>query len=418
MQRWRISEEDKISRLPNEILSHILSFLTTKKAVRTSLLSKRWTDLWQSCDTIDFTDIQVYCNRTNRKCNKLVESVLATTDSRNINTFLLEILYGHPHFAYKVSFRNVVKWVNMIVLQNELKNLCLHLDVDEYDDEDNNEDEHFLPKLPTSIFTSQTLVSLDLRRFCVKGFNFSSVGFGFPSLKTLHLDDVEFPRGRDFLLLLYGCPILEDLKLFQVCLRCWFNVSVVLQEFENLRLPKLTRTDIIESLWDILPLEALSTSKSLCLDTLQHHLAFKAQAQTQVPSDDIPIFYNLTHLKLHNSWDLVVRVLHHCPKLQNIELFEDMYGARGNGDDDEESCEELEFVPQCLLSHLRSCTIQNLGRLERDLILPTYILKNARVLQTMKIKIWYRSEQPEIERKFSLCSKASASCQLLFYANF
>ncbi|XP_058760926.1 F-box/LRR-repeat protein At3g59200-like isoform X2 [Vicia villosa] len=377
MQRWRISEEDKISRLPNEILSHILSFLTTKKAVRTSLLSKRWTDLWQSCDTIDFTDIQVYCNRTNRKCNKLVESVLATTDSRNINTFLLEILYGHPHFAYKVSFRNVVKWVNMIVLQNELKNLCLHLDVDEYDDEDNNEDEHFLPKLPTSIFTSQTLVSLDLRRFCVKGFNFSSVGFGFPSLKTLHLDDVEFPRGRDFLLLLYGCPILEDLKLFQVCLRCWFNVSVVLQEFENLRLPKLTRTDIIESLWDILPLEALSTSKSLCLDTLQHHLAFKAQAQTQ-----------------------------------------DMYGARGNGDDDEESCEELEFVPQCLLSHLRSCTIQNLGRLERDLILPTYILKNARVLQTMKIKIWYRSEQPEIERKFSLCSKASASCQLLFYANF
>src|SRR3954470_15406778 len=59
-----------------------------------------------------------------------------------------------------------------------------------------------------------------------------------------------------------------------------------------------------------------------------------------------------------------------------------MYRARGNGDDDEESCEELEFVPQCLLSHLRSCTIQNLGRLERDLILPMYILKNARVLQT------------------------------------
>ncbi|XP_058760947.1 F-box/LRR-repeat protein At4g14103-like isoform X2 [Vicia villosa] len=358
MQRWRICEEDKISRLPDEILSHILSFLTTKKAVRTSLLSKRWTDLWQSCHIIDFTDIQVYCNRTNRRFNKLVESVLATAGSRNINTFLLEILYGHPHFAYKVSFRNVVKWVNKIVLQNELKNLCLHLDVDEYDDEDNNEDEHFLPKLPNCIFTCKTLVSLDLRRFRVKGFSFSSDGFGFPSLKTLHLDDIKFPRGRDFLLLLSGCPILEDLKLFQ------------------------------------------------------------AQAQTQVPSDDIPIFYNLTHLKLHNSWDLVVRVLHHCPKLQNIELFEDMYGARGNGDDNEESCEELEFVPQCLLSHLRSCTIQNLGRLERDLILPMYILKNARVLQTMKIKIWYRSEQSEIERKFSLCSKASASCQLLFYASF
>ncbi|XP_058760939.1 F-box/FBD/LRR-repeat protein At1g51370-like [Vicia villosa] len=403
MQRCRISEEDKISRLPDEILSHILSFLTTKKAVRTSLLSKRWTDLWQSCDTIDFTDILVHCNRTNRRCNKLVESVLATTDSRSINTFLLEILYGHPHFAYKVSFRNVVKWVNKIVLQHQLKNLCLHLDVDEYDDEDNNEDEHFLPKLPNCIFTCKTLVSLDLRRFRVQGFNFSSDGFGFPLLKTLHLDDVEFPKGRDFLLLLSGCPILEDLKLFHVYLECWFNESVILKEFESLSLPKLTRTDIIESLCRILPLKALATSKYLCLDRLQFHEPFKVNQAF----DGIPIFPNLTHLKLTESWDLVVQVLHHCPKLQNIELYEAMYVARENEDND--------LVPQCLLSHLRNCIIHDLGRLHRKFILPMYILKNARILQTMKIKIWYRSELSEIERKLSLCPKASATCQLFVH---
>lgn len=122
--------------------------------------------------------------------------------------------------------------------------------MDEYDDED----ERFLPKLPTSIFTCETLVSLDLRRFCVKGFNFSSDGFGFPSLKTLHLDNVEFPRGRDFLLLLSGCLILEDLKLFHVYLDYLFNESVILKEFENLSLPKLTRTDIIESFLDVFTL--------------------------------------------------------------------------------------------------------------------------------------------------------------------
>ncbi|XP_058752394.1 probable FBD-associated F-box protein At5g38565 isoform X2 [Vicia villosa] len=289
MQRWRICEEDKISRLPDEILSHILSFLTTKKAVRTSLLSKRWTDLWQSCDTIDFTDIQVHCNRTNRRCNKLVESVLATTDSRNINTFLLEILYGHPHFAYKVY------------------------------------------------------------------------------------------------------------------LECWFNESVILKEFESLSLPKLTRTYIIESLCDILPLKAVATSKSLCLDRLQFHEPFKVNQAF----DGIPIFPNLTHLKLTESWDLVVQVLHHCPKLQNIELYEAMYVARENEDND--------LVPQCLSSHLRNCIIHDLGRLHRKFILPMYILKNARILQTMKIKIWYRSELSEIERKLSLCPKASATCQLFVH---
>ncbi|PNX97725.1 F-box protein, partial [Trifolium pratense] len=72
------------------------------------------------------------------------------------------------------------------------------------------------------------------------------------------------------------------------------------------------------------------------------------------PSDDIPIFHNLTHLKLHNNWDLVLQVLHHCPKLQNLQLYQGLYEAMLNEEDDQENWVEPKLVPQCLSSYLRT----------------------------------------------------------------
>ncbi|CAI9109666.1 OLC1v1009530C2 [Oldenlandia corymbosa var. corymbosa] len=45
---------DRISLLPSEILVHILSFLTLKEAGRTSVLSKRWMELWAFVVQLDF----------------------------------------------------------------------------------------------------------------------------------------------------------------------------------------------------------------------------------------------------------------------------------------------------------------------------------------------------------------------------
>lgn len=45
---------DRISALPSEVLCHILSFLPTNYAVRTTLLSKRWKNIWTSVPNLYF----------------------------------------------------------------------------------------------------------------------------------------------------------------------------------------------------------------------------------------------------------------------------------------------------------------------------------------------------------------------------
>jgi len=73
---------------------------------------------------------------------------------------------------------------------------------------------------------------------------------------------------------------------------------------------------------------------------------------------------------------------------------------------------EPEFVPQCLLSDLKNCTVENFSGRQSDFMLEQFILKNARILQTMTIRS--RNEFSEMVKKLSICPRASTTCQLNF----
>jgi len=77
---------------------------------------------------------------------------------------------------------------------------------------------------------------------------------------------------------------------------------------------------------------------------------------------------------------------------------------------DLENWVDRDFVPQCLSLHLTTCNIFNYyGDQEGELLLTRYILKNAKVLQTMTI---WNKRWAKIKEKLSSCPRASATCKV------
>ena len=56
MMEGRNFARDRISSLPDPLLTHILSFLPTKEAVHTCILAKRWIKVWASLPVLIFHD--------------------------------------------------------------------------------------------------------------------------------------------------------------------------------------------------------------------------------------------------------------------------------------------------------------------------------------------------------------------------
>jgi hypothetical protein len=68
------------------------------------------------------------------------------------------------------------------------------------------------------------------------------------------------------MLLLAGCPILEDLKASHIYFFC-VEDSITVQEFKRLTLPKLIRADVSQCWCSCYMAKALSTLVSLCIET-------------------------------------------------------------------------------------------------------------------------------------------------------
>lgn len=93
---------DGFSNLPDEVLCHILSFLTTKQAALTSVLSKRWLNLWTLVPNLDIDDsVFLYPEEGKRERSGIlqcfmdfVDKVLAFQGDSPIESFSLKCRTG------------------------------------------------------------------------------------------------------------------------------------------------------------------------------------------------------------------------------------------------------------------------------------------------------------------------------------
>lgn len=112
--------EDRISRLPDPILCHILSFLPAKHAVATRILSSRWNLVWTWLSNLCFDD--ELCERP--AINMHIDDALTKDTAQRFDKFVhrlslraLDLLFGLTNTfaamnAYpRIGFEDFVNWV-------------------------------------------------------------------------------------------------------------------------------------------------------------------------------------------------------------------------------------------------------------------------------------------------------------------
>ncbi|XP_048229370.1 FBD-associated F-box protein At3g52670 isoform X2 [Ricinus communis] len=124
------AKEDRISHLPEEILTSILSFLTTEEASRTSVLSRRWRILWTLTSSLNFDCTKIalgkklddrFALRSERtRFAMWVKRVLEVYKDSNLDEFIVSFDLTCN------SRRSLDKWMNF-AMSKTLKRLEISL---------------------------------------------------------------------------------------------------------------------------------------------------------------------------------------------------------------------------------------------------------------------------------------------------
>ncbi|KAM5569310.1 F-box/LRR-repeat protein, partial [Rosa sericea] len=443
--------EDRISQLPHDIRVHILSYIPTVYSVRTTVLSKRWNNLWTFVPTLDL-DQQDYSKHGHRTRNsfdkfaKFVDGALSLHNSSTIRKFRLHI---HTNSYYdhlqETDFSRIRNWIST-AMRYEVSELEPSFSPNQ------RLGEQIELKLPRRVFSCKTLEVLKVDSNCI---TYPPTNPGcFPSLKFADIKATN--RDNSSMRKLFcNCPVLEELRIDANRYFYDTELSISAPELRTLRTsisvdisinaPKLENLVVYSSGFTKYILQNAKClvkanikhigyiKKNLSPDLLNRATALLAGVSSveylhisgpNLVACSLPNFSNLKQLKLIlfgcSYVEYLMELLKRSPKLEDLFLDIDIRSWY-----DEKYVEGYEpfkppeIVPICVVSHLKTVSITHITGHDDQLDVVKYLLKYGQVLRNMTIftcgtllfKTRHITEE-KFQRKILKYHKSSKTCEV------
>ncbi|KAJ0934336.1 putative F-box domain, FBD domain, leucine-rich repeat domain superfamily [Helianthus annuus] len=227
-----LNSNDFISRMPDDIIIMVLSRLSVKEAVVTSILSTRWRFLWCNLQTLNFDARQALDNIDNDFRFYLSERYKYT---KQVNGVIRS--YNHPtlhHFRIRFyltcEYTSVIdEWLKFAV-KKKVESLELDLETNQKNYLHNTFNYSFPSRLSdksTSIFPSANLESL--KKLYLNSVNMRESVLGELLTKSPHLESISI-HGSGYLTHIHVGGRDLKLKHFEI-VECPHVVSVYLSDF-------------------------------------------------------------------------------------------------------------------------------------------------------------------------------------------
>ncbi|XP_010417971.1 PREDICTED: FBD-associated F-box protein At1g60410-like [Camelina sativa] len=393
---------DRLSDLPCDVLCRILSQLSTKESVRTSILSRRWKDLWSQVPALDlgYDDFK----DTDFDLMGFIDCFLEPDLALDSFKLVYDVDIEHCHESFVSTIDEVVeRGVSHLTIDNMVS------------------DEDTMVRMPLSLYSCSTLVDLTL--YTVVFDHPQSELVSLPRVKTMYLEGVKID-GHDVLeKLISSCPVLEDLTVITypdpedymevVCVRSQSLKSFTLESQRNpeeeqdpdvvIDAPKLEYMSVsdyrperfvirnigpnakvdVDVMFDHIdlddPLEAKKIRKFLFGISKFHEVTISAGTLEVIHEysqvGKLPKFLNLTRLDaslVQSSWEYLPAFLRCCTNLHSLILELDRIPER----------EEIELspVPQCVLSSLHSLQLKTPQTVSQRMLV-SYFRNNCKALR-------------------------------------
>ncbi|KAL3651740.1 hypothetical protein CASFOL_004742 [Castilleja foliolosa] len=348
---------DRLSALPDEVICHILSFLSTKISVQTSILARRWRFLWAHVPNLDLDS--KYFDST-MSFSSTINKVMLIRKEQSINTVSInceDFYFDFDEYELETLISSAIQ-CNVQNLYLDISNLF------------------WLPQyeaLPHLLSGCPVLEELKVHR--IVGRDLDSCYISSPTLERLSIDFplVESGHGR----LKINAPRLGYISIYD----CSYD------QISLSPMPYLTEAHIhfhiyaseMESDIYVYSRAVLKFIDSFCkLKCLKLFGTSDEFLDLGLPGSYVR-FSNLFRLELTADWHFISKFLESANNLEVLVIINKVAKKLQNWiEPNKKRC-------ACLLSSLKTVTVFEFGCTEQELNVVRYFLRNAQVLQKMEI---------------------------------